>query len=235
MITSNQRFSHLPMPNTETSTFIANNERADAMQNKRRKYGVIVVLPAAMLVLASCSSLPTTGIVVEERSVVLTEEGVPGGIAVDTYTITATVDAVDAATRKITLATLDGAKTVLTAGPEVVNFDHIQVGDQVRTVVAEALVVYARERGEPANDGEAAVVALAPVGAKPGVLVVDTVEVTATVEALDLVRRKATLRFPDGVSRTYKVREDVDMTQAKLGDEIVIRATEAMAILVEKP
>jgi Cu/Ag efflux protein CusF len=73
------------------------------------------------------------------------------------------------------------------------------------------------------------------VGAKPGVLMANTVEVTAKVEAIDLEHRKATLRFPDGKSKTFKVRKDVDMTKAKLGDEVVFRTTEALAITVEKP
>ena len=47
--------------------------------------------------------------------------------------------------------------------------------------------------------------------------------------------RKATLLFPDGTSHTFKVRPDVDMTKQSVGDEVVIRTTEAVAISVEKP
>jgi hypothetical protein len=128
-----------------------------------------------------------------------------------------------------------GTKTTLKAGPEVVNFNQIQVGDRVKATVAEQIVVFVRKNGEPPRDGEAAAVALAPVGAKPGLLMANTVEVTAAVQALDLEHRKATLRFPDGTSKAFKVRKDVDMTKARLGDEVVIRTTEAMAITVEKP
>lgn len=166
---------------------------------------------------------------------VATQKGEPGGTIVETYKITATVTAVDAASRKVTLATPDGTKTTFKAGPEVVNFKQIQVGDQVKATVAEQLVVFVRKSGEPSSDGAAALVALAPVGAKPGVLMANTVEVTAKVEAIDLQHRKATLRFPDGKSKTFKVRKDVDLTKAKLGDEVVFRTTEALAILVEKP
>jgi translation elongation factor P/translation initiation factor 5A len=201
------------------------------MKTKLQKFATIVVMPAAMLALTSCSSTPQG----EGTTMVAAQKGVPGGVIVDTYKVTATVTAVDAASRKVTLAMADGAKTTVKAGPEVVNFDQIQVGDQVKATVAEQLVVFVRKNGEPASDGEAAAVALAPVGAKPGVLMANTVEVTAKVEALDLEHRKATLRFPDGTSKTFKVRKDVDMTKAKLGDEVVIRTTEAVAITVEKP
>ena len=201
------------------------------MKTKLQKFATIAIMPAAMLALTSCSSTPQG----EGTTMVAAQKGVPGGVIVDTYKVTATVTAVDAASRKVTLTMADGAKTTVKAGPEVVNFDQIQVGDQVKATVAEQLVVFVRKNGEPANDGEAAAVALAPVGAKPGVVMANTVEVTAKVEAIDLGRRKATLRFPDGQSKTFRVRPDVDMTKAKLGDEVVIRTTEAVAISVEKP
>ena len=195
------------------------------------KLPVLALLPAALLALTSCSSTPQG----EGSTMVAAQSGVPGGVIVQTYKVTATVTAVDAASRKVTLITADGAKTTVKAGPEVVNFDQIQVGDQVKATVAEQLVVFVRKNGEPANDGEAAAVALAPVGAKPGMLMANTVEVTGKVEAIDLAHRKATLRFPDGHSQTFKVRKDVDMTKGKIGDEVVFRTTEAMAISVEKP
>lgn len=195
------------------------------------KLTVLALLPAAFLAFISCSSTPPG----ESSRIVATQEGVPGGTILETYKITATVTAVDAASRNVTLALRDGTTTVFKAGPEVVNFNQIQVGDQVKATVAEQLVVFARKNGEPANDGAAAAIALAPVGAKPGGLMANTVEVTAKVEAIDLKHRKATVRFPDGHSQTFKIRKDVDMTKARLGDEVVFRATEALAITVEKP
>ena len=200
------------------------------MQSKLLKFAAMTLTGAGMLALTSCSSTPEG----EGFTMVAAQKGVPGGTIVETYRITATVTAVDAGSRKVTLVTPDGKKTIFKAGPEVVNFGQIQVGDQVKTTVAEQLVVFVRKSGELANDGEAAAVAVAPLGAKPGVLMANTVEVTAKVEAIDLKAHKATLRFPDGTSKTFKVRQDVDLTKSKLGDEVVIRTTEALAITVEK-
>ncbi len=45
----------------------------------------------------------------------------------------------------------------------------------------------------------------------------------------------ATLQFPDGKAKNFVVRPDVDLTKVKLGEEVVIRATEALAVVVEKP
>jgi len=201
------------------------------MKTNLLKLVTLALLPAATLIITSCSSTPEG----ESATMVAGQKGEPGGIVVDTHKITATVNAIDAASRKITLVTPDGTKTTFKAGPEVVDFNQIQVGDQVKAMVAEQLVVFVRKSGEPASDGAAGLVALAPVGAKPGVLMANTEEVTAKVEAIDLQRRKATLRFPDGKSKTFKVRKDVDLTKAKLGDDVVFQTTEALAITVEKP
>ena len=40
--------------------------------------------------------------------------------------------------------------------------------------------------------------------------------------------------FEDGTTKTVAVRPDVDLSQRKVGDKVVIRATEALALTVEK-
>jgi translation elongation factor P/translation initiation factor 5A len=192
-----------------------------------------LALLAVALVVASCST--TSKPRGEATMTAAFQEGVPGGVMVGTYQETATVTAIDAAKRTVTLVGRDGTKTVFKASPEVRNFDQIRVGDQVKATVVEQLVVFLRQNGTPAGDSQASMVALAPKGAKPGVLMADTVEVTATVKAIDLKRHKATLQFPDGKSKTVAVRPDVDLTKVKLGEEVVILTTEAMAIVVERP
>ena len=149
--------------------------------------------------------------------------------------MTATVTGIDAASRDVTLVSRDGKKTTVKCGPDVINFDQIRVGDQVKVMVTEELAVAMATSGAPASDGGASVVALAPKGARPGGIVANTVQVTAKVTAINLKKHKATLQFPDGTTRTVAVRPDVDLTQRKVGEEVVIRCTQALAISVEKP
>ena len=118
---------------------------------------------------------------------------------------------------------------------QAINFDQIRIGDQVKATVAEQLVVYMAKDNPPASEGEAALVELAPKGAKPGGLMANTVQVIAKVTAIDLKHHKATLKLPDGTTKTVAVRKDVDLTQRQVGEEVVIRCTEAIAIAVEKP
>jgi hypothetical protein len=63
----------------------------------------------------------------------------------------------------------------------------------------------------------------------------ETYQVTATVIAIDHKKRKATLRFPDGTSKKFDVRNDVDLGRHKVGDRVVIRTTETFAMKMEKP
>lgn len=164
-----------------------------------------------------------------------TQKGVPGGVAVETYKSSATVTAIDPDTRSVTVVSPNGAKATFKCGPEVVNFNQIHVGDQIKATLTKKLVVFLRKSGEPAVDSGASMVALAPIGAKPGVVMADTVEVTTKVESVDLKHHEATLLFPDGSAKTVQVRPDVDLTQAKLGEKVVIRTTQSVALLVEKP
>jgi hypothetical protein len=201
------------------------------MKMKTLKWPLLALASAGALALTSCSTTPEG----EGAAAVGTEKGVPGGVFVETYQTTATVTGIDAANRKLTLVSPEGKKTTFTAGPEVVNFPQIQVGDQVKARVTQELVVAMAKPGTEPDNGAAALVALAPVGAKPGGLMAHTVQVTATVTAIDLKNHKATLRFPDGSSKTVAVRKDVDLTKRQVGEEVSIRVTESIAITVEKP
>jgi hypothetical protein len=187
--------------------------------------------PAVMLSLTSCSSTPK----IEPTTSAVYQQGVPGGVFVETYKNTATVTAIDAADRKVTLVTPDGRKETFKAGPEVVNFDQIRVGDQVKATVTQQLAVYMAKDNPPASEGATTLVTLAPKGAKPGGLVANTVQVIAKVKAIDLKHHKATLELPDGTTKTFAVRKDVDLTQRQIGEEVVIRTTEAVALKVERP
>jgi len=192
---------------------------------------VLSLLPAALLSFSSCSTEPKH----QGAGFEVIQPGQAGGVRVQTYKETATVTGIDNVTRRVTLVTKDGTKSTVKCGPEVANFAQLEVGDQVKAVVTEQFVVFVRRPGEPSGDGAAGVVALAPIGAKPGAVIANTEEITAKVKAINLKHRKATLLFPDGTSHTFTVRPDVDMTKHAVGDEVVIRATEAVAISVEKP
>jgi hypothetical protein len=164
------------------------------------------------------------------------QAGEPGAVVVAVVTSTATVDAIDAAKRKVTLKWPDGKTKTLKVGKEAINFDQIAVGDRVNTTFVEELAVFVKKSDAPPSAEETETVALAPKGAKPGVIVADTQVLTAKIEAIDTKNRTVTLKGPEGQSKTLKVGKNVKNFKAlKKGDEVVVRFTEALAIIVEKP
>ena len=183
-----------------------------------------------MLACTSCSSKPSgDGQAVSEMT-----ETPRGATEVETYQTTATVTAIDPATRRITLTAPDGKQTTFVAGPEVRNFDQIQVGDQVKTTTTESVAVSLRPAGTPPSAGESSTVEVAPKGAKPGALMTDTTEVTAKIMAIDPKHRTVTLQFADGTTRSES-QAGCRSHPRESGRECDHAGHRVTAIQVEKP
>jgi arginine repressor len=159
----------------------------------------------------------------------------PGGLAVAGATATATVESIDAEKRLVTLKAADGATKVIHLGKECINFDQIQVGDQVRATLAEEVAVAVSKGGAIPEAGEGALVARAPKGEKPAILIADSAQVTGKIDSVDADKRTITLTDADGKSRTIKAGAKVDISQLKAGDDVTARVTQALAIVVQKP
>lgn len=196
------------------------------MKTNLLKLATLALLPVALLTFTSCS---TPGD--DETSVVL--ETAAGVAIVDTLTTSATVTAIDAPTRKITLTMAGGARRIVKCGPAVVNFSQIQINDQVKVTLTEELAVFLGAGAAPSAAG-AAGVALAPIGAKPGGLIANTIEITAKVTAIDASKRKVTLALPDGTSKTVKAGQQINLAAVKIGDSVTVQHTETLALTVEK-
>jgi hypothetical protein len=150
-------------------------------------------------------------------------------VIVQTLKTTATVTAIDQAKRKLTLLGSDGKDFVVRVAPEAVNYDQIRVGDQITATVTQRVLVSLETEGvtsvagaslgskEEQSDGSAAI------------------QMTGTIIAIDSGKRTATLRFEDGKTETLQVRDDVDLSRRKVGEQVVFRVTEMTAIWVEKP
>jgi len=71
------------------------------------KLSTLALLPVAWLILTGCSA--TTK--VDKTTTTAFKEGVPGGVLAQTYQTTATVTAIDPATRQVTLVARTATKT----------------------------------------------------------------------------------------------------------------------------
>lgn len=70
--------------------------------------------------------------------------------------------------------------------------------------------------------------------APDGFAVVDTLTYVATVAAIDTSTRKVTLTTPDGKSHAFKAAKSVDLGSFKVGEQIGVQATEAMALAIRR-
>jgi len=189
-----------------------------------RTFSIVIAI-----VIASAVALPAvaqTGGVVAETA--------PGkaGVA-QTVKITATITAIDKATRDITLKGPQGNEVVVTAGPDVKNFDNMKVGDQVNAQYVEALTLELKKGGgmTVARSDQGGVLEAKP-GQKPGGVAGRQVTIVADVVDVNPAKQSITLRGP---KRTVELVVS-DPAQFKLiakGDQVEAKYTQALAIAVE--
>jgi hypothetical protein len=154
------------------------------------------------------------------------------GVA-QTVKITATITAIDKATRDVTLKGPQGNEVVVTAGPDVKNFDTMKVGDQVDAQYVEALTLELKKGGgmTVAKSEQGGVMEAKP-GQKPGGVAGRQVTIVADVVDVNPAKQSITLRGP---KRTVELVVP-DPAQFKLvakGDQVEAKYTQALAIAVE--
>jgi hypothetical protein len=158
----------------------------------------------------------------------------PGkGAAANVVRISASVEAIDAATRTLTLKGPRGNVVDLVAGPEVRNFDQIKVGDLVVVRYVQALSLELKKGGSAIRErSEKADAARAAPGASPAAGAARQVTVLADVVAVDAKTRTVTLRGP---KRTVdlRLRDPEQIKLIKVGDQVEATYVEAAAISVE--
>lgn len=158
----------------------------------------------------------------------------PGLFVAGVATVTATVEAIDYPSRNVTIKGPRGNVIKLHADERVRNFNQIEVGDKVSAEVLESVAVYVQHHdGSAPSISEAAAVAVAPLGDKPGIAAADTIVITARVEDINYDTRMVKLKGPAGNSKTLKVDEQApNLDKVKVGDDVVVRHTVAVAIKV---
>jgi hypothetical protein len=148
--------------------------------------------------------------------------------------VTAAVAAIDVPGRLVTLRGPDGNLFTVEAGEEVRNLPQVEVGDRVVVRYYEAI---AAEMAQPGQESSASATAMrAPPGARPGVGLAQEITATVKIVALDLANHRVSFTGPAGHAQTITVRapEMRDFIKTlKVGDEVAVTYTEALAISVE--
>jgi hypothetical protein len=159
----------------------------------------------------------------------------PIAVAAATEVATGKVVAVDDADRTVVLQGDNGREITMQVGKDAKNFDQIKAGDTVKAQFMESAAVSVRKADEPPSASESQLVELAPRGAQPGGVIVDTQQITATVDNVDYQTRTVTVTGPRANTESFKVSDTVkNLNQVKQGDQVVLHYTQAVALSVEK-
>ena len=158
-----------------------------------------------------------------------------GEVALDTATMSATVEAVDVAKRLLTLRGPDGNVQTVEVEEAVQNLPQLKKGDQIVAVYYESLGYAVRKAGT-ASPGVAVAgaAAAAKPGAKPGGGVARQVTATVTITAIDPKAPSVTMKGPKGNVKTVKIRDPKNLEGVQVGDLVDLTYTEALAIKLEK-
>jgi Cu/Ag efflux protein CusF len=145
----------------------------------------------------------------------------------------ATIEAIDATARMITLKFDSGMTDTLTVGPDAKRFGELKVGDKVNMKYYESVVYQIRPPGGTPATGEIKTAATAGRGATPGGTVAAQTVVTVSVTAIDPKVPSITVKTPKGHIVPRRINDPTHLPSVKVGDQIDITYTAAVLIDVQ--
>ena len=145
---------------------------------------------------------------------------------------TATVEAIEASSRTITLKKPDGTFVTIVAGPEVKRFQEVKLGDKVTARYYDNVVIRVKRPGEPDVDTQGKSATSSGL-ALPGGTKATQRTVTATITAIDMNAPSITFAGPNNWKYSSKVQDKSALSTVKVGDKVDILWTEALLVSVE--
>jgi hypothetical protein len=158
----------------------------------------------------------------------------PGAaMAVSHVTVSATVEAVDKATRTVSLKGPKGNVVDVVAGDEVRNFDQIKKGDTLTVKYAEALTLELKKDGRAVGRTDSESMKRSQPGQKPGGVARRDVTIVADVVNVDATAKTVSLKGPKGNVVDLNVQDPEQLKLVKKGDKVEATYTQALAISME--
>jgi len=166
-------------------------------------------------------------------AVVAAEDKTPKPIEVkDKVTVKATVEAVDKVNRTITIKGKKGTMMTMPVDEAVERFDAIKVGDTIEATYYESVAVQVMKPGTAPTGTSVAAMGGTMSGTKPGGMVAGQTTMTVTITAIDMDTPAVTVKTADGTSLSFRVQKKHYLKEVKVGDQVMITQTEALAIAV---
>jgi len=167
-----------------------------------------------------------------QAQTVATDQGID---SVEVMKVTATVEKIDLEKRKVKLLLDDGKQKTVKVDKSVQNLDQVKVGDHLNIALTEEIIILVGKSNEPPSAAESRSVGVAPKGAKPDMVMVDTSTVSAKILAVDVPKHRVTLAEPDGKKKTIKLSksyQNIDQLQA--GETVDMLMTESVVVEIVK-
>ena len=170
------------------------------------------------------------------RPEVKAESDNPVFTMINLFGVEATVEAIDYDKRTATLKRPEVEAITIQVDKAAKNFDQVKVGDQVIAEYIELVAIFIHKSNELATAERLNMVQAALKNKRPDGIAVNATEVTATIQAIDYNNSTLTLKGPQGRTVTLNVDPgDQNFNQVKVGHELVVQFTEAIAMNVKKP
>jgi len=192
---------------------------------------IFFIASSASFLLGACASSTSSG----PPPVEVKSTGTPGeAAATRSQRMTATVLAVDTASRKLTLKGEDGHSETIAVAPEV-RLSELSAGDAITVELQEGLLLEYQPPGS-AFVSPAALVAggRTIAGAPPAGAAMAAVQSTVTIIAVNLDSRIVQFQDPDGNKYQVKAGPGLSIEKLTVGDRLVATYAAALAITVDK-
>src|SRR4051812_14147926 len=163
------------------------------------------------------AALPAAAQAPDMKGAMTSSQGAGKAQALRTEEVRAQVVSLDRLTRAITLKGPKGTVLDMIAGKEVKNFDQLKVGDFVTVRYFQSLALELQKPGQAASYSERPTARGREVRA------------IATVTAIDEKAKTVSLKGPRGNTVTLDVRNPEHFKVMKVGDEMRVTYTEAVA------
>lgn len=158
------------------------------------------------------------------------------GVFAQTKTITGdvkvakgTVEAIESASREVTIKKDDGTYTTMSIPEGAKRFDSIKIGDTVSVRYYENMVLRVKAPGEKDADTGVASVTPAP-GTGPSGTLAKQRTITATITAIDPAVPSITFTGPNNWKYSSKVQDKKALAKVKVGDKVEIIWTAASLV-----
>ena len=147
--------------------------------------------------------------------------------------VTVTVEAIEKASREVTVKKPDGSYGVFSVSSDVKRFDTLKVGDKITAKYYENVVVRLKAPGEkPVDSGSSAVTRSENRNA--GTAATQRT-ITATITKIDMNAPSIAFSGPNGWNYSTRVKDKDALAKVKVGDKVDITWTEAAIVSLEDP